>query len=391
MAAPYQIAFYSYDHLRAEWVPTPTATHELDRDAEINVISWNLNVLWVGVAARAKAALDHLQQTCEDTPVRTLIILQEVCRRSLDALLRHEWVQRRFAITKLEPPKSITSDIAGPTFVMTESVWESSRHFTIMLVSTDVPIAHGFRVPFMGVIGEDLLVADIPLTKSHKEQRTRDVLRVCNMRFQPTSCDKVWRLPRLALISSVCKGNPLMNCNVVAGLVAGDVATVVQREHEYTKNEAVRLRDAWEDGSKGAIPVRTTNRVDVTNGLAKGYTWGYQNRTERRAGGRRDKILYTGSLEIVPLTGGEQLTRGMRRLGVGLKTTVNAYKREWQYKTLNACRKEVTFTIPSFRSLETEKDPPYNDLQRDDETRVRTDYWVSDHHGISAKFRLVGK
>ena len=39
-----------------------------------------------------------------------------------------------------------------------------------------------------------------------------------------------------------------------------------------------------------------------------------------------DKILYTGSLEIIPLSRGEQLARGMKRLGVGLKTTVRAYK-----------------------------------------------------------------
>jgi hypothetical protein len=117
--------------------------------------------------------------------------------------------------------------------------------------------------------------------------------------------------------------------------VAFDASTYIKGEfhagrnvREFSKAGDVKLRDAGEEGPEIPIPALKPFQRDLTNGLAKGYMWGYQHPNGKRRGKRMDKILYTGGLVIVPIESGEEVARGIARLGVGLRTEVQATKSE---------------------------------------------------------------
>lgn len=76
--------------------------------------------------------------------------------------------------------------------------------------------------------------------------------------------------------------------------------------------------------------------------MAEGHTWGYQwhnSSSARRSGKQREKVLYTGSLEIIPfeVDNEHEVTGGIRKLARGLNTTVPAYVLK---DTLTTCERE---------------------------------------------------
>lgn len=134
-----------------------------------------------------------------------------------------------------------------------------------------------------------------------------------------------------------------------------------------------------ESGPEEAVPNLKPFQRDFTKGQTRGNTWGYQQASGKRHGKRMDKILYTGFLEYDPLRYGEQLTRGMRRLGVDLKTTVEAYRHDKTIHSLTRRGKVTTQTETHFYSLER-----IEELRRrgarlaKDAVRTTTTAWVSD-------------
>lgn len=200
--------------------------------------------------------------------------------------------------------------------------WNAAKSFTFTMFSKDLPVVSTFRSPLATVMGRDVLAIDIPLKRLASSDE-RDVLRLCNTQleaFQDT------RHNQLVSVSKLLKDDAQMGCNVLAGLVAGDMYLQLKIEHQYPKADDIQLQDAWENGPEEATPKHKPGQKDLTNGRARGNTWGYQQDDGSRRGARRDKILYTGSLQGVPLIHGQELTRGIRRLGIGLKATVKACK-----------------------------------------------------------------
>lgn len=163
-------------------------------------------------------------------------------------------------------------------------------------------------------------------------------------------------------------------------------------DHKYSKSCDIQLKDAWKNGPRGANSIPKPNGKDVTNGQARGDTWGYQQANGGKQNGQRlDKFLHTHFLECVPLRQGSHLTRGIRRLGVDLKTTVTAYKQRAYWLPFLHRGQRVTFSKvgPSLHSFEAMKSIRSRGFPASKFVKTSTQFWVSDHYGIMAQFRLV--
>ncbi|CAK4026275.1 Hypothetical predicted protein [Lecanosticta acicola] len=208
-------------------------------------------------------------------------------------------------------------------------------------------------------MGRDALTADILLKDGAQPAKKQDVVRVCTTHLESEYFGRVYRPGQLALTSTLLKHNMQMSQNVVAGLVAGDMNAIDKFEHEYPKADDVRLQDAWENGPEGEVPRLKPFQRDVTNGQARGNTWGYQRANGKRDGKRMDKILYTGAPKYIPLSFGTNRKQfPFAGVAGGLK---------------NPAKDAFLIDPPSWVK---------------DAVLTTTPAWVSDHYGILAKFQV---
>lgn len=389
---PHMTCLYCYESHSSRWVPLQSGKKPvLERGGILTVISWNINFPNPDTKARTVEILNHLARLCEDGPRHTVIMFQEVCKDSLEAVLENSWVQRFFKLSDVASLESFYTEIAGDSFIMKQLDLQAPHYFTAMMISKDLPVSNAFRVPLVSKQGRDALTVDIPL-ESLESSDNSDTVRLCTTHLE--SLDSIeYRRAQLVVISKLLKSDVQMGQNVVAGLVAGDMNSTQKIEHDFPQAEDIQLQDAWQDGPEQAIPILKPFQRDLTNGLARGNTWGYQqeNGKKNRTGRRLDKMLYTGLLQCVPLTHGKQLTRGIRRLGVDLKTTVQCYRRDWEVTTLTRRGHLIEKSKTHYFSLEfVERDKPRNGFQvkLDDYVRTSTTFWVSDHYGIMGQFCL---
>ncbi|SMR50043.1 unnamed protein product [Zymoseptoria tritici ST99CH_3D1] len=324
----------------------------------MTVITWNIDCKAAGVGGSAAAILKHLQDVCSDTPVKTMVALREVGQESLDTILRSRWVQQHFRASNIQPPpaqlmerqiqnlhyerpaykalplgrptlEDILVDEPGQQLGFTATMTEmaSTRSFHVMLISADVPIQRSFRIPLAR--GNDGLVADFcSLGSSHEDDVVRvcttdlyDVSRVVGRRGSKQDCDS-------EVILALCERGSSVGYNIVGSIVTGDTDphAVHEPKRPSTNADETYLRDVWLDGPPEVIPKFKPGQRDFSDGLARGNTWGYQHSFKKRNGRRAERILSAGAWKAVRLCEGEQLTRGLRRLGVGAKTEVKAFK-----------------------------------------------------------------
>lgn len=388
---PYDIRFNGFDSPSSRSTARKMeGSRPLERGAEIKVITWNLEAFTPGSKVRATAAIDHLMEEIGGLPTRTIIALQEVREQSLSAMLESNWVKRNFKVSNVSPQEDVQDDVVGDSFIMKNLAWSVTPYFTTMPVSNDMPAVAGFRVPFKTPMGRDALLVDVAVQNPNSSRSKADVLRICTTHLESLYTGRRYRLGQLALISALLKGDVPTDYNVVAGLVAGDMNAIDKSEHEYLKMDDVLLEDTWENGPKEDFSMPKPFKKELTNGLARGNTWGYQQPSGKRNGKRLDKILYTGSLESIPLTGVEQLTGAVRRLGVGLRTSIEAYRREFTFTIINRQGKESTKTeVKVFSPEQMEHMRQRGGKDFEDLVPTRMEAWVSDHYGLMAKFRLL--
>jgi hypothetical protein len=103
----------------------------------------------------------------------------------------------------------------------------------------------------------------------------------------------------------------------MAGLVGGDMNSLDESEHDLS--HCIGMSDAWEGGS--SFLHGKENQLDNFD-EASGHTWGYQSPSSIWAPRRFDKFLYTGALEITPVTESQGATAKVWCLGRGLQTDI---------------------------------------------------------------------
>lgn len=167
---------------------------------------------------------------------------------------------------------------------------------------------------------EDLAIGP---DSEHQGTNPSESLRLCTTHLESLWVGKRYHLGQLALVSTLLKGTPSMGTKVVWGLVRGDMNAMDGSEHELHKIDDIDLKDIWENKPLPAIPVLRPGKKDLTYGRARGNTWSYRSVNVRRRK-RFDKSFYAGSLSTVALKEAQDVAGAFRRLGIGLKTEVEA-------------------------------------------------------------------
>lgn len=179
-----------------------------------------------------------------------------------------------------------------------------------------------------------------------------------------------------------------MEYKIVAGLVGGDMNSIDKSEHEFHKRDDIDLKDVWEDVPAPPIPKLRPFQKDLTYGRARGNTYGYQS-DKNRERKRLDKFFYTGSLETVPLSEVHDFTGKLGRLGIGLKTEVDAWEwtlSPWTVKGGKFLNKPVKEYRPLY-TLADERVQYY--LERKELPPIKHECWVSDHFGIAVGVKVL--
>lgn len=360
----------------------------LERGSVLKVVSWNIDWSKPEPAVRASAALRHLKGMFGEGSGPLVVMLQEVCCKSLQVILENSWVQQNFVLSNVKPPESLHTDIPGESFIMRKPDWMAAPYFTLMMISRHLAIMDCFRVPFVTGMGRDALVVDIPVLNPGGRTERTESLRLCTTHLESLWGGKAYRPGQLALIAALLKGAPTRESRIMAGFVGGDMNAIDRSEHEFHKASDVDLKDAWEDTPAPPVPVLRPFQKDFSYGRARGNTWGYQsqNQSERK---RMDKFFYAGSIETVALNIETQDVCGrVERLGIGLKTEVEVWEEDTTKDSLVRGR-FVKKPHKQYYSEEQAARLQYRGIMSKKElVRVKVDSWVSDHFGIAVGIKV---
>lgn len=354
----------------------------------LKVVSWNICSPTAGHEVRVTAALEHIQGLFGNLQDPIVMMFQEVCHPSLQAILQNPWVQRNFILSNTMPPESVYTNIPGNSFILRRLDWAATPCFSLLMVSRNLAIENCFRVPFVTLAGRDALVVDIPISSSTQPNELKECLRLCTTHLESSVKGKAYRPGQLGLISTLLKGEPKIKSRIVAGLVGGDMNAIFWREHDFHRAIDVDLKDAWEDIPAPPIPVLKRLEKDLSYGRAKGYTWGYQS-VKPHVRRRMDKFLYTGSLETVALEEAQDVTGKLGRLGIGLKIEDDGWEEE-TIKTWVVRGETVTKPV---KMLYSKRDVARLQgkglLKQRKLVPTKVNSWVSDHFGIAIGVKVL--
>jgi tyrosyl-DNA phosphodiesterase 2 len=305
----------------------------------------------------------HLKELFGDPPPPLVIMLQEVHYQSLAAILAHSWIRNNFVLSNVDAPQ---------------------RYFTLMMVSQDTPAENWFRIPFQSQMERDALVVDIPISPLRESNHFKKCLRLCTTHLEslPEFEGKELRPRQLAQVSALLKA-PSTHCvQIIGGLVGGDMNPISPLDAASHKSDDVDLCDVWEDTTPPPIPARKLFRKDLTYGRARGNTWGYQSQSARSRK-RLDKFFYTGLVDVVALAEAQDLTGKVGRLGIDVKTKVEAW--EYEMRGLRSVQRRLVEKIDK-RYFDTEMELLGKAFGGG--VRKEIDIWVSDHFGIAVGIRV---
>lgn len=302
--------------------------------------------------------MDHLKEIFGNPPPPLVIMLQEVHRQSLEAILNHSWIRENFVLSNTDAPRG---------------------HFTLMMVSQHIQAKRWFRVPFLSHMRRDALVVDIPISSlGGGSEHLQKCLRLCTMHLESSPEGNELRPSQLAQVSALLKAPPTRCTQIVGGLIGGDMNSTLPLEADSHRASDVDLRDVWEDTTPPPLPILKPFQRDRTYGRAKGITSGYQS---RRASSRKrlDKFLYTGSVDTIPLFEAQDLSGKVGRLGIDIKTKIMA----WEYVTKWA-------GSVNGRIIQEPRKWHFDAEKRfmEDGVFKEVDVWVSNHFGIAVGIRV---
>ena len=340
-----------FDPSENTWVTSNYVSQQaLRAHSVLRLFSWNL---YFGAFARERAttAMKYLQKTLTSAD-NTVIMLQEVRKESLEAILADKWIQANFTVSDIKPVEQ-----------------RLTHYFTLMLISKHIPIRSCFRVPLLSAMGRDALVIDVPVEDKdkHNPSELQPCIRLCTTHLESLSDTEGIRMRQLSVISAMLKGAPAIPYRLFGGIVGGDMNSTNKLDQTAHRRLDVNLQDAFQI----RFPPRR-GRNDKEKGQIGG-TYGCQP-GDPRSGTRLDKFLYTQGLETVVLEDLKRVNHDIVgrvcRFGIGLTTEANV---EHPEPATNAKQSPNTITDSS---------------QGHTTTKSGTKILVSDHVGIAVGVRV---
>ncbi|GJE88659.1 endonuclease/exonuclease/phosphatase family protein [Phanerochaete sordida] len=244
----------------------------------LQLLTWNIDALGGSTRERVATLLNYIQHhifECADRgqPAPCCVLLQEVAKDALSAILEHAWVREHFVVAPTKPEH-----------------WPGAVPFgNVTLVARTVPVAGAWILEYgCSVMKRHALIVDVRLGTGTAADGERTV-RVANVHLESLALGAPYRPWQLRDTVEA-----LARRDIDAGIVAGDM-------------NAVTVQDA-------ALPA-WTGLVDAWKGAEDGgeNTWGYQPPSREFLPGRLDKVLY--------LPNGEFEVDVPERVGVGVKTS----------------------------------------------------------------------
>ena len=381
----------SYNTLCSEWTTFAGFLTPLGSSLHNNIlkiVTWNLDWRLPDPATRATAAMRHLESIFTKRPGLLVVMLQEVCQESLQALRNNPWVQENFVMTDSTLSKSIHDEVVGDSFIMREELSKPAPHFTIMLLPKTLRILSCFRVPLVTAMGRDALVADISVTD---EPQAREAMRLCTTHLDSLPGLNPHRFSQLAMISTLLKEPRISEHENIAGVVGGDMGATESSDRSMHKAPRVSLKDVWEDAPKQVLPELEPGEEDPTYGRARGNTFGYQSgyRSPRK---RLSKFFYTGKVDSIALSEPlvQDVTGKLGRVGIGCKTAVGAWMVQRELRSAVYGRMVCTSHKEILSDIQASR-VKIRDRGLVEKIRpVLTNFWVSGHFGIAVGIRICG-
>ncbi|GKU14490.1 unnamed protein product [Fusarium langsethiae] len=305
-----------YNKQSSSWTPHNNQDTSYKKGDILKIVSWKLFPSASSLAAvRASAAIDHLRNLFTRKPHNLVVMLQEIRKESLDAILKHKWTQQNFVLSDTEPPYVDEIDDG-------EGDLESSQCFSIVMISRNLPISNCFRVPFDSATNSDALVVDVPVSESedHGPEVSKQSLRLCTARLEPTYDEPTFRYDQLSLVSDLLQGDLSKGQNILSGLVGGNMGPLAVSERDIHREYSIGLKDIWDDR---LAPVQPTVKPSGKNAHSKAKSDAWMFHPDRKRRERNlDKFLYRGSIETVALDEAQETTstRKVGHFGMKLKT-----------------------------------------------------------------------
>lgn len=234
----------TYNSKTSIWEPHDELSHSQDdlrRGDLLKLVSWNVHWRMLSPERWMTAALDHLQERFGADPESLIIMLHEVRKESLEAILKNPWVQQNFALTNTAPPSSIPDDIDGEGFIMKQLYWRATPYFTLMMVPRSLRTTSCFRVPFGSCMGRDALFVDLPIVSKRSQSATTSI-RLCNAHLESWGATRT-QADQLATISNVLKGGESQNSEISIGLFGGDTNSSSSCDRDLYRPPEVGLTD----------------------------------------------------------------------------------------------------------------------------------------------------
>ncbi|KAJ4112137.1 hypothetical protein NW768_011716 [Fusarium equiseti] len=256
---------------------------------------------------RATAAIARLQTIFGQDPRSLVVMLLEISPESLDSIMKDDWAKENFILSDTEVPS--TDDGYSD---------EKADHFTLMMISRNLPISNCFRETCLETDGKTLVV-DIPVSMSEDRgpESSEQSLRLCTTHLGRDHEDRQYEL---ISVSDLLAGFSSHGQYVLGGLVGGNLAPLTKSEKKMHRNPDIDLKDVWEHEAAQVPAAFTRSGSDVYARLGgqKGHTWGYHS-DKKRIGRRLDTFLYTDSIETVALEECQHTSGKLGRFGMKLQ------------------------------------------------------------------------
>jgi hypothetical protein len=163
------------------------------------------------------------------------------------------------------------------------------------------------------------------------------------------------------------KESQVLGCENIAGIVGGTRSGSNNSDHELPD---INLKDVSENEPAPSTPVQKPCEEYMWYGQIIGDTPDYQFKPWRNTRQKRN-FFYTGQLKTVTLSELQDVSGGVGRVSIGLKTEIKAWEFKyppicWRYHSEREARK----------------------LQKRCFVKRKVDNWVSSRSGIAVGFRI---
>ncbi|KAI4605612.1 hypothetical protein J4E83_010504 [Alternaria metachromatica] len=225
-ATPNFQKWYNCDQNR--WMPfvgekasRPGAQHQWA--GSFRLVSWNVNA----DAPLPKSRMSALLQVVKTTGAADVVLLQEVSREQLTALLEDTWIQRDWYMSDIDDSAFGTQKFISITMV--SRLW---------VITDGIQLGTIWRVAFPSRFGRDALCCDLILNSSSKQTSGKEPTRVrlINVHLDSLPINPSMR-PRQVFICASYLGA------AGRGIIAGDFNCILPEDDDLVSNNG--LADAW--------------------------------------------------------------------------------------------------------------------------------------------------